>query len=193
MPFLKHENSTTPTQLVALQRAGTKFVTVGWRSAPATEWWPRSLGLVGRARNEDSTWSGEKTPKSVPTKDLCHQYTARCSVSFYKKFHCHQPVEMNASESPFYLAAVSGIINAQMKKFGMWRHPGLGKNKIQHVGKFLSTAAKNAGLHREGKKSSQSFCVMEFVMIKELTYCKIPKISPSKYKPLKIVTQKTLR
>ena len=53
------------------------------------------------------------------SKDLCHQYTARCSVSFYKKFHSHQPVEMNASESPFYLAAVSGIINAQMKKFGM--------------------------------------------------------------------------
>ena len=26
MPFLKHENSTTPTLLVALQRAGTKFV-----------------------------------------------------------------------------------------------------------------------------------------------------------------------
>ena len=34
---------------------------------------------------------------------------------------------------------------------------------------------------------------MEIVMIKELTYRKIPKISPSMYKPLKIVTQKTLR
>ena len=41
--------------------------------------------------------------------------TARCPVSFYKKLYSHQPVEMNASESPFY-SAVSGIINAQMKK-----------------------------------------------------------------------------
>ena len=140
MPFLKQENSATPIQLRFKELCGgfcpytsvseqeTKVVSaLGWRSAPAAEWWPRSLGLVGRARNEDSTCSGEKTPKSVPTKDLCHQYTARRSVSFYKKFHSHQPVEMNASESPFYLAAVSGIINAQMKKFGMWRHPGLGK------------------------------------------------------------------
>ena len=36
-----------------------------------------------------------------------------------------------------------------MKKFGIIMKAPLGKNEI---GKFLSTVAKNAGLHREGKK-----------------------------------------
>ena len=35
-----------------------------------------------------------------------------------------------------------------MKTFGIWRHP----SEKKEIGKFLSTAAKNAGLHREGKK-----------------------------------------
>ena len=59
--------------------------------------------------------------------------TVRCPVSFYKKFRSHLPVEMNARShmEVWYMKAL------------------LGKNEIA---KFLSTAVKNAGLHREGEK-----------------------------------------
>ena len=123
MPFLKHENSTTPIQLVALQRAGTKFVSYARvtfssnrRMVAKKSWfgWPAEIGTKTRHCQERGHQRAFQ-PKIYATN------TARCPVSFYKKFHSHQPVEMNASESPFY-SAVSGIINAQMKKFGMWRH-----------------------------------------------------------------------
>ena len=68
------------------------------------------------------------------------------AVSFYKKFRSHRPVEMNAPESPFYLAVCH---NRRSNEEVWYMNAPLGKNEI---GKFLSTAAKNAGLHREGKK-----------------------------------------
>ena len=53
---------------------------------------------------------------------------------------------MTASESPFYLA----VRHNRCSNEEVWYMKApLGKNE---VGKFLSTAAKNAGLHREGEK-----------------------------------------
>ena len=72
--------------------------------------------------------------------------TARCPVSFYKNFRSHRPTEMNAPKSPFYLAVRH---NRRSNEEVWYMNAPLGKNEI---GKFLSTAAKNAGLHREGKK-----------------------------------------
>ena len=74
--------------------------------------------------------------------------TARCPVSFYKNFRSHRPTEMNAPESPFYLAVGH---NRRSNEEVWYMNAPLGKNEI---GKFLSTAAKNAGLHREGKKET---------------------------------------
>ena len=53
---------------------------------------------------------------------------------------------MNAPESPFYLAARD---NRRSNEEVWYMKAPLGKNEIK---KFLSTAAKNAGLQREGKK-----------------------------------------
>ena len=53
---------------------------------------------------------------------------------------------MNAPKSPFYLAVRH---NRRSNEEVWYMNAPLGKNEI---GKFLSTAAKNAGLHREGKK-----------------------------------------
>ena len=72
--------------------------------------------------------------------------TARCPVSFYKKFSSQRPVEMNAPKSPFYLAVRH---NRRSNEEIWYMKAPLGKNEI---GKFMSTAAKNAGLQREGKK-----------------------------------------
>ena len=53
---------------------------------------------------------------------------------------------MSASESPFYLA----VRHNRCSNEEVWYMKApLGKNE---VGKFLSTTAKNAGLHREGEK-----------------------------------------
>ena len=81
-------------------------------------------------------------PKVYATK------TESCPVKFYKTFKSHRPVEMNQPESPFYLA----VRQKRSSQDQLWymRSP-LGKNEI---GKFLSTAAQNAGLHREGKRVS---------------------------------------
>ena len=61
MPFLKYENSTTPIQLVALQRAGTKFVSYAGVKFSANRRMVAKKSWLGRARNEDPTWSGEDT------------------------------------------------------------------------------------------------------------------------------------
>ena len=70
----------------------------------------------------------------------------RCPVKFYKTFKTHRPLEMNQKESPFYLA----VRQNRTSQDQVWymRSP-LGKNEI---GKFLSTAAQKASLHREGKR-----------------------------------------
>ena len=140
-----------------------------------TVWWFLSLHFGFRARDESRklrwgdvqlqqqndgqevlVWLAERGTKTRHGQERGHQRafqpkiyatnTARCPVSFYKKFRSHRPVEMNAPESPFYLAVRHN--RRSNEEVGYMKAP-LGKNEI---GKFLSTAAKNAGLHREGKK-----------------------------------------
>ncbi|CAH3143961.1 unnamed protein product, partial [Porites lobata] len=57
--------------------------------------------------------------------------TASCLVSFYKKFRSHRPVQNERTRIIILLG---------------------GTPRKNEMGKFLSTAAKNAGLHKEGKK-----------------------------------------
>ena len=79
-------------------------------------------------------------PKVYATK------TERCPVKFYKTFKSHRPVEMNQPESPFYLAVQQ---NRSSQDQVWYMRSLLEKNEI---GKFSSTAAQKAGLHREGKR-----------------------------------------
>ena len=76
--------------------------------------------------------------------------TARCPVSFYKNFP-QSPTSGN--ECIRITTLLGGLRHNQRSNEEVWyvKAPH-GKNKIQQVGKFLSTAEKNAGLHREGKK-----------------------------------------
>ena len=64
----------------------------------------------------------------------------RCPVKIFKEFARRRPLEMNKPDSPFYLA----VKHQRKPDDDVWyvRSPH-GKNEI---GKFLSTAAKNAGL-----------------------------------------------
>ena len=140
-----------------------------------TVWWFLSLHFGFRARDESRklrwgdvqlqqqndgqevlVWLAERGTKTRHGQERGHQRafqpkiyatnTARCPVSFYKKFRSHRPVEMNAPESPFYLAVRH---NRRSNEEVWYMKAPLGQNEI---GKFLSTAAKNAGLHRERKK-----------------------------------------
>ena len=82
----------------------------------------------------------------MPTPTACCRTTAQatgtecCPVKIYKKFVRHRPLEMNKPDSPLYLA----VKHQRKPDDDLWymRCP-LGKDEI---GKFLSTAAKNASL-----------------------------------------------
>ena len=132
-----------------------------------TVWWFLSLHFGFRARDESRklrwgdvqlqqqndgqevlVWLAERGTKTRHGQERGHQRafqpkiyatnTARCPVSFYKKFRSHRPVEMNAPESPFYLAVRH---NRRSNEEVWYMKAPLGKNEIR---KFLSTAAKNA-------------------------------------------------
>ena len=72
--------------------------------------------------------------------------TERCPVKFYITIKSQRPVEMNQPKSPFYLAVRQ---NRSWQDQVWYMRSPLGKNEI---GKFVSTAAQKAGLHREGKR-----------------------------------------
>ena len=144
-------------------------------SLQRTVWWLLSLYFGFRARDESRklrwgdvqlqqdkegeemlVWLAERGAKTRHGQEKGHQRafqpkvyatkTERCPVKFYKTFKSHRPVEMNQPESPFYLAVRQN--RSSQDQVWYMRSP-LGKNEI---GKFLSTAAQNAGLHREGKR-----------------------------------------
>ena len=71
--------------------------------------------------------------------------TVRCPVSFYKKFQSLA----SGNECTRITILLGGRHNWRSNMEVWYTKALLGKNEI---GKFLSTAAKNAGLHREGKK-----------------------------------------
>ena len=108
----------------------------------------------------EKSWFGWPTeaqePDMIRTEDTKDRFNQRfmppiqrdvLSV-FTKKFRSHRPVEilMNAPESPFSLTVWH---NRRSSNEVWYVGAPLEKNKMA---KFLSTAVKNAGLHREGKK-----------------------------------------
>ena len=74
--------------------------------------------------------------------------TNRCPVLYYKLFKARRPQKANSPESPLYLA----VNHQTWRQSQVWcKSSPVGKNEI---GKFMSTAAKNAGLAAQHKKIS---------------------------------------
>ncbi|KAK3700178.1 hypothetical protein QZH41_010617, partial [Actinostola sp. cb2023] len=107
-------------------------------------------------------WVAERGTKTRTGKEHGHQRafqpkafatnTNRCPVRFYQIFESHHPVEMNAPDSPFFLA----VRNHRADNDPVWYMKApLGKNEI---GKFLSSAAEKAGIQRAGKKLQPKKC-----------------------------------
>ena len=143
-----------------------------------TIWWCLSIHFGFRARDESRklrwgdvqlqttseneevlVWLSERGTKTRTGQERGHQrafqpkaYATnddRCPVRFYKEFRDHRPREMNTDEAPFFLA----VKHKRSPNDNIWymKSP-LGKNQI---GKFLSTAAKNAGIpQKSGAKIS---------------------------------------
>lgn len=145
-----------------------------------TMWWFLSLHYGFRARDESRklcwgdvelqqdpvqdgremlVWLNERGTKTRKGQENGHQRafqpkiyatnTERCPIRFYKLFKSHRPEEMNQPDSPFFLAVRHG---SRREKSKIWYMKApLGKNQI---GKFLSSAAENAGIQRTGAKVS---------------------------------------
>lgn len=143
-----------------------------------TMWWFLSLHFGFRARDECRklcwgdvvlqidpvqdgremlVWTSERGSKTRKGAENGHQrpfcpkiYATnndRCPVKYYKLFKSHRPAEMNEANSPFFLAIRHG---ERRQNTDVWYMKApLGKNEI---GKFLTTAANNAGLQRQGAK-----------------------------------------
>ena len=148
---------------VALQRTVWWFLSLHLGFQPRDKSRKLHWGDVQLQQQNDGqevlVWLAERGTKTRPGQARGHQrafqpkiyatYTARCPFSFYKKkkkISSHRPVEMNAPKSPFYLAVRH---NRRSNEEVYYMKAPMRKNEI---GKFLSSAAKNAGLHREGKK-----------------------------------------
>jgi len=117
MPFLKQENSTTPVQLRFKELCGgfhpytsvseqeTKVVscagvTFSFNSRMMTKksWfgWPSEAQRPDMVRGEDTKERSNQRFMPPIQRDVLSVFT--------KKFRSHRPLEMNAPESPFYLA-----------------------------------------------------------------------------------------
>ena len=103
-------------------------------------------------------WTAEKGSKTRQGLEGGHQRqfcpkafatgTNRCPVLYYKLFKARRPQKVNSPESPFYLA----VNHQTWRQSQVWyKSSPLITNKI---GKFMSTAAKNAGLSAQNKKIS---------------------------------------
>ncbi|KXJ14160.1 Zinc finger MYM-type protein 2 [Exaiptasia diaphana] len=135
-------------------------------------WWLLSLHFGFRARDESRKlrWGdvqlqttndghevlvclGERGTKTRTGQEKGHQRAfqskafatndERCPVKLYKKFRDHRPVEMLTADAAFFLAIKQK--RSPNDKTWYMKAP-LGKNQI---GKFLNTAAKNAGISQK--------------------------------------------
>ena len=161
MPFLKQENSATSIQLRFKELCGgfypytsvseqeTKVVSYAGvtfsfnsRMMAKKSWfgWPSEAQRPDMVRREDTKERSNQRFMPPIQRDVLSVFT--------KKFRSHRPVEilMNAPESPFSLTVWH---NRRSSNEVWYVGAPLEKNKMA---KFLSTAVKNAGLHREGKK-----------------------------------------
>ena len=162
MPFLKQENSATSIQLrfkelcagfylyTSVSEQETKVVSCAGvtfsfnsRMMAKKSWfgWPSEAQRPDMVSREDTKERSNQRFMPPIQRDVLSVVR--------KKFSSHRPMEMNAPESPFYLA----VRHNRRSNEDVWymKGPPFKKNEI---GNFLSTAAKNAGPHREGKKSS---------------------------------------
>ena len=136
-----------------------------------TVWWLLSLHFGFRARDESRkllwgdvqlqtgmngeemlVWVAERGTKTRTGQEQGHTRAFqpkcyaiggnRCPVEYYKKFRSHRPQAMCEEDSPFFLA----INHKRSSNEAPWyKKSPLGKNLI---GKFLSSAAENAGLQQ---------------------------------------------
>ena len=149
-------------------------------SLQRTLWWFLSLHFGFRARdeshklrwgdvklsedpetgNEILVWVAERGTKTRHGQENAHRRafdpiiqatrTDRCPIMFYKEFARRRPQEMNTPDAPFYLA-VNHRRKPDSEKWFM-KSP-LGKNEI---GKFMSTAAKEANIAAHRKVANHS-------------------------------------
>jgi len=124
---------------------------------------PRCAGLDVQLQQQNDgqeilVWLAERGTKTRHGKGQGHQRafqpepyatnTERCPVSFYKKFRSHRPVEMNAPESPFYLADRHN----QRSNGEVWYMKApLGENKIGKL-KFYLLQRRMLAFSKKEKK-----------------------------------------
>lgn len=118
-------------------------------------WGDVKLEIDPQTGREVLVWAAERGSKTRPGLEGGHQRqfdpkifatgTTRCPVLLYKTFDSHRPQKSKTPESPFFLA-----VNQNWQKNSLWyKNSPLGKNSI---GKFLSQAARSAGLPQKSKK-----------------------------------------
>ena len=132
-----------------------------------SEQWRRNACLAERARYKDSYRPGKGHQRAFQPK-IYATGGERCPVKYYKSFEAHRPREMNASDSPFFLA----IKHNRASNDPVWyKKSPLGKNQI---GKFLSVAAQNAGIH-QGIGAKVSYHSIRKTSISRLLDANIPE------------------
>ena len=121
MPSLKQEISATPIQLRFRELCGGSYpyTSVSEQETKVVSYagvmvMGNGVRYAGADGQEVLVWLAERGTKTPHGQERGHQRTfqpkiyatntARCPVSFHKKFRSHRPVEMDAPESPFYLA-----------------------------------------------------------------------------------------
>ena len=153
MFFLKQKNSATPIQLCFKELCGgfCPYTLVSEQDMKVVSYagWPSEAQRPDMVRRGDTKEYSNQRFMPLIQQDVLSVFTKNSAV------------EMNTTESPFYLA----VRHNQCSNEKVWfMKAPLGKNKI---GKFLSTAAKNAGLHREGKQvinhSVRKSCISWFL------------------------------
>jgi hypothetical protein len=96
------------------------------------------------------TWNGHENGHQRSFQpNIYANGSERCPVEYYKAFKSHRPVEMNIADASFFLAVRHGNLH-QNNNIWYMKYP-LDKNEI---GKFLSKAAQNSCLQRDGGKLS---------------------------------------
>ena len=148
---------------LALQRTLWWFLSMyfGFRARDESRklcWGDIVLDVDAETGREVLVWTAERGSKTRQGLEGGHQRqfcpkafatgTNRCPVLYYKLFKARRPQKANSPESPFYLA----VNHQTWRQSQVWyKSSPLGKNEI---GKFMSTAAKNAGLAAQYKKIS---------------------------------------
>ena len=121
-------------------------------------WGDIVLNVDPETGREVLVWIAERGSEMRQGLEGCHQPqfcpkafatgTNRCPVLYYKLFKACRPQKANSAESPFYLA----VNHQTWHQSQVWYESSpLGKNEM---GKFMSTAAKNALLAAQNKKIS---------------------------------------